>query len=378
MQRRPLAELVLALVLAALPGAAPARAQAPPARAPRQEPSPPFPYGVEEVTVENAEAGVRLAGTLTRPRGPGPVPAAVLVSGSGPQDRDGELLGHRPFLVLADDLTRRGLVVLRCDARGVGGSTGSFMGSTTQDFAGDCLAEVQFLQSRPEVDRARIGLVGHGEGGLAASLVAAGSRDLAFVVLLATPGLPGDEVLLLQGDRVLAGLGESDSVVAWNHRVQERLFAAARAGGDSSAVRARLLAVVATARDSMPGEIRERLDAADLAGQAETMASPWFRFFLDYDPAPALRLVRCPVLALGGELDQQVPPAVNLPAIARALRAGGNRDFETRELPRLNHLFQTCTTGSILEYGTGTESFAPAALDTLGAWIGARVGAAGR
>jgi hypothetical protein len=322
--------------------------------------------------VVNDTAGVRLAGTLTKPRGRGPFPAVLLATGSGPQDRDEALLGHRPFLVLADRLTRAGLAVLRCDDRGVGGSTGSFAGATTLDFAADARAGLAYLRSRRDVDRTRIGLIGHSEGGIVAPLVAA-DGGVAFVVLLAAPGVPGDSLLALQGAAVLRAMGESDSVVAWNGRLQRRLFAVLKAPGESSGLRQRLLEVIDRAVDELPADQRGVVNRSNMTAQAEMMSSPWFRWFVAYDPAPALARLACPVLALNGALDMQVPAKENLAAITRALAAAGNRDARTLELPGLNHLLQTSPTGSPAEYGTIEETIAPAALDTIATWIEARV-----
>jgi len=348
------------------------RGVAPEQRRP-QDPVKPYPYDEEQVVVENATAGVRLAGTLTRPRGKGPFPAALLLTGSGPQDRDEALLGHRPFLVLADRLTRAGLAVLRCDDRGVGGSTGSFAGATTLDFATDARAGVEYLKGRSDVDRSRIGLVGHSEGGLIAPLVAADGGGIAFVVLLAAPGVPGDSLLGLQGAAVLHAMGETDSVVAWNGRLQRRLFAVVKAATDSSGLRQRLLETIDRSVEELPRDQRAVVNRSNMTEQAEMMSSPWFRWFVSYDPAPALARLACPVLALNGSLDMQVPSRENLPAIARALAADRNREARTLELPGLNHLFQTSPTGSPAEYGTLDETFAPAALDTIATWIEARV-----
>mgnify|MGYP001615961299 FL=1 len=350
------------------------RGPAPAIRRP-QDPVRPFPYDEEEVVVENAAAAVRLAGTLTKPRGPGPFPAALLITGSGPQNRDEELADHRPFLVLADHLTRHGLAVLRLDDRGVGRSTGTFAGATTRDFAGDARAAVEFLKRRGEVDRARIGLIGHSEGGIIAPMLAADSKDIAFVVLMAGPGLPGEWILVRQGELLNRAAGASESLVALNRAAQESTFAIVKAEQDTAAAARRIRALAGRLFAHVGGDQKQAGSAMQrqLEQQAGFVASAWFRFFLTYDPAPTLRKVKCPVLALNGSKDLQVPPAEDLAAIAGALEAGGNRDFKTVELPNLNHLFQTSATGSVAEYGTIEETIAPAALDTMTAWIEARV-----
>jgi uncharacterized protein len=337
-----------------------------------QEPKPPFPYAVEEVTFPSAEAGVTLAGTLTLPRGQGPFPAVVLVSGSGPQDRDEALLGHKPFLVLADHLTRRGIAVLRFDDRGIGKSTGRFSTATSEDFAEDALGGVRFLRARPEVARAKVGIAGHSEGGLIAPLVAVQAPDeVGFLVLLAGTGLPGDSILKLQGRLIAQAAGTPPATLDRNQVAQTRMFAAVREGGDSTALLARLK----TISDQLIAELSEEERRASgvtpemMDQQIQQLATPWFRYFLTYDPRPTLARVRVPVLAVNGALDLQVPSKANLEAIEAALRSGGNTRVRTVEFPGLNHLFQTTKTGSPAEYGTIEETMSPAMLETVSAWI---------
>ncbi len=341
---------------------------APPVRTRPQDPVPPFPYAAEDATVVNAAAHVSLACTVTTPPGNGPFPAVLLITGSGPQDRDETLLGHHPFLVLADHLTRHGFVVLRCDDRGTAHSTGSFEGATTADFVSDARAELDYLRSRPDVDRRRVGLVGHSEGGLIAPWIAASDPAVAFVVLLAGPGLPGDSILVLQVEALARASGASDSAVAAEGAFERELLARVRAGGDSAALARDLRERIAARLRIEPQYARANADTL-AARQVALVLSPWFRLFLAHDPRPDLRRTRCPALALSGSRDLQVPPAENLPAIAAALRAGGNRDWRTVEMPGLNHLFQTATTGLPAEYGALDETFAPAALDTLTHWL---------
>ena len=328
-----------------------------------QEPKRPFPYREEEVSFASVP-GVRIAGTLTLPQGRGPFPAAVLITGSGQQDRDESLMGHKPFLVLADYLTRRGIAVLRMDDRGEGGSTGDFGRATSADFANDVEAAVRFLAARSDVARNKIGLIGHSEGGVIAPMVATRSRGVAYVVMLAGTGIPGDSLLRLQGAAVLRSSGASEEMVRRQGEVQGRIFAAARAGRDSADAARRIRAALtpqeraagASSPDSIPGPMRALL-------------APWFRYFLGYDPRPALRRLTVPTLALNGSLDVQVPAKENLAAIDSALRAAGNRDYRVQELPGLNHLFQTARTGSPGEYATIEETMSPAALEAVASWI---------
>lgn len=347
-----------------------------------QEPERPLPYGVEEARYENPEAGIVLAATLTLPEGEGPHPAVLLISGSGPQDRDGTAYAHRPFLVLADHLTRRGIAVLRADDRGVGESGGSFPDATSGDFASDARVGVTYLKGRPEVDPGAIGLVGHSEGGLIAAMVARRSEDVGFLVLLAGPGLPGEEVLYLQGAAIARAMGASDEQVERQRREQEELFRIVKEEEDPEARLARLkrvlrdrlasMSAAARAASGVPSDASGREEWLDL--QLRSAASPWFRFFLRHDPRDDLRRVSVPVLALIGTLDLQVPPGENLPEIEEALVRGGNRDVTAMELEGLNHLFQHARTGSPAEYARIEQTMAPEAMEVVAQWILARFG----
>ena len=253
--------------------------------------------------------GVRIAGTLTVPEGDGPFPAALLITGSGPQDRDETLLGHKPFLVLADDLTRRGIAVLRVDDRGVGGSTGDHAKATTADFAEDVLGGVDFLKARRRIDPKRIGLIGHSEGGLIAPMVAARSADVAFIVLMAGPGLPGDEILEAQQALILKAIGRRRGEdPPGRPRRRPGSWRSPRRPSDPKVAREKLQAAGAEMAAALPEAERKALAEADPNGsQVGRLATPWFRYFLTYDPRPTLARVRCPVLAINGEKDLQVP-----------------------------------------------------------------------
>ncbi|WP_420127512.1 alpha/beta hydrolase family protein [Longimicrobium sp.] len=340
-----------------------------------QLPRPPFPYREEPVTVQSVP-GVTLAGTLTLPPGAGPHPAVLLVSGSGPQDRDETLLGHKPFLVLADYLARRGIAVLRLDDRGVGASTGAFAAATSDDFARDAQAAVRWLRARADVADDRVGIVGHSEGGLIAPLVASRTPEVGFIVMLAGPGTPSAELLMAQGALISRAGGESGQEIERTVALQRELFTAIATEADSAALHARLTDRVRRYQASLTPEERARPDASDatLEAAVNQLISPWYRWFLRYDPAPALRATRVPVLALNGSLDLQVPADENLAAIRRALQAGGNRDVTVEKLPGLNHLFQTARTGAPSEYAEIEETFSPAALQRIGDWIVQRFG----
>lgn len=340
-----------------------------------QTPKPPFPYRATDVTYRNEAAKVKLAGTLTEPEGQGPFPAVILISGSGAQDRDESLLGHKPFLVLADYLTRRSVAVLRVDDRGVGGSSNPSPKATTEDFAGDVLAGVAFLKSRPEIDPAKIGLIGHSEGGLIAPMVAVRSSDVAFIVLMAGTGLPGDEILRLQAGLIAKAMGAKDDEVAKSLALQRKLIEIVKFEKDQKAAETKMRAALKEMIDSLSDEDRKKAKA-DIAladGQIKQLGDPWFRFFLTFDPRPTLAKVRCPVLALVGEKDLQVPPKENLSEIAKALKEGKNACATIKELPGLNHLFQTCRTGAPGEYANIEETISPTALTVIGEWVAERV-----
>ena len=338
-----------------------------------QEPTRPLPYDTAAVVYDNAKAGVRIAGTLTVPRGTGPFPCALLITGSGPEDRDEAVFGHRPFLVWADHLTRRGIAVLRVDDRGVGGSTGRYSQATSEDFASDILAGVEFLKTRQEVDAKKIGLVGHSEGGLIAPIVATRSKDVAFIVLMAGPGIPGDSIMILQSAAMRRSIGVADESIAREMGVTRRLYSRIRAGDSLGVVRTGQELV----RLQMAGLSDDQRRAAgdpDSLGVAamRQLFTPWMRYFVTYDPRPTLKRVRCPVLALNGSKDLQVLPKENLDAIEAAFRDGGVPDFTVKELPGLNHMFQTCRLCTFGEYGQLEETIAPSALDEMSGWILAR------
>ena len=344
-----------------------------PAEAPRpQTPQPPFPYDVEDVTFDS-KPDVKIAGTLTLPHDrAGRVPTVLLIAGSGPNTRNEPILNHQVFLVLADYLTRRGFGVLRCDKRGVGKSTGSFAQATSMDFADDAEAGVAYLKTRKEVDGAKIGLVGHSEGGLIAPLVASRNKNVAFIVMMAGPGMNGEQILYRQAALIAKANGGKDADVADNRKLQEKMFAIVRENKNSAVATQRMKTMMDTLWDGSTEEQRKAIKSKDaLYAQGNAVASPWMHTFLAYDPLPALRKVTCPVLALDGSKDLQVPPKEDLSAIESALKAGGNTDYTIQELPNLNHLFQTCTTGSPSEYGIIEETMAPVALKTIGDWIAA-------
>ena len=343
-----------------------------------QEPQKPYPYEETEVTFRNEAAAIDLSGTLTMPPGPGPFPAVVLISGSGPQDRNSSIAGHRPFLVLADYLTRRGIAVLRHDDRGCGRSDGNFHGATTADFASDAAAAWEFLTRQPRIDPRRVGLYGHSEGGIAAPMVAASNPKVAFLVLMAGTGIPGDRLVRMQVEAVARSRSASEEAVRKEVRMNEKIIGVMKTQQDAQTAETEMRRIVLAAQAQMSAEEKEQLneseesEIADIKSYAADYA--WNRFVLFTDPATSLRRVHCPVLALNGERDTQVDADVNLQAIEKALKEGGNRSVETAKLPGLNHLFQTAQTGHPREYGKIEETLAPAILQHVADWILGRTG----
>ena len=333
-----------------------------------QEPRPPFPYHTEDVKFENVRDGITLAGTLTVPEGAGPYPAVVLISGSGPQNRDEEVFGHKPFLVIADYLTRHGLAVLRFDDRGTGASTGNYALATTADFTTDVLSAIAYLHARKEIDPQKTGLIGHSEGALIAPLAATMTDDVYFIVLMAAPGLRGDKLLLLQQKAIGNAMGMSDEALDESEKINKELFEIVVRSQDTTSLNDSLIMAIKNALKSMPANARPA-DENYAELQARQLTSPWMVHFLKYDPAPTLQKVRCHVLALYGEKDLQVPPEPNMTAVKDALAKGGNQHVTVKVLPGLNHLFQECRTGLPGEYATIEQTISPAALKAINDWI---------
>lgn len=336
-----------------------------------QMPKKPFPYREEEVVIPGGAKDVRLAGTFTVPPGAGPFPAVVLITGSGPQDRDESLMGHRPFFVLADHLTRQGIAVLRCDDRGFAKSSGDHMTATTPDFADDARAQLAWLRQRKEVDPKRTGIIGHSEGGIVAPMVAAKDNEIAFIVLLAGVGVPMKNLLMRQMEDMARLEGGDEKKVARSIIAGREILRLLTENLDDAAIEKRLRELQEESRREMtPEELAKAapIETTIAMGMAR-IRSPWQRWAIRYDPAPALRAVKCPVLAINGEKDCQVAAKENIEGIARALADGGNKNVKTEIFLKLNHLFQTCQTGSVKEYGEIEETMSPTVLAMIADWI---------
>lgn len=336
-----------------------------------QEPVKPYPYQEEEVSVENKEAGIKLAGTLTTPTDNGPHPAVILFTGSGPQDRDETIMGHKPFLVISDYLTRQGFAVLRVDDRGVGQSEGNFATATTQDLASDGNAAFHFLKTQEGINPKKIVLIGHSEGALVAAKVAVQNPSTAFVVMLAGTGVPGTELMVAQNEAMLKAAGIPDNILRPYLELRRKQFEVAAKESDIFKASEKIRQLEQEAKADFT-ELEQQQLGLTPEGERVVVAqlsSPWFKYFLAHDPAPTLKKLKMPVLALNGTLDLQVPYQQNLPAIEKALKAGRNKRYQVQEMSGLNHLFQTAETGAISEYSEIEETIAPVVLETIGNWL---------
>ncbi|MDQ7816484.1 MAG: alpha/beta fold hydrolase [Melioribacteraceae bacterium] len=336
-----------------------------------QTPQPPFPYNEEEVVFENKTANIQLAGTFTYPKENQKFPAVVLVTGSGAQDRDETIFKHKPFMVIADYLSRNGIAVLRFDDRGIGKSTGNFSAATSIDFATDALAAVDYLKTRNEIDQTKIGIAGHSEGGMIAPIAASSSDDVAFIILLAGPGMRGSDLLVLQTELILRAEGTPQDKLDESVKNNKGAYKIIVDQSDSALAYKELEKFFDDRILKLPEEEKNKQENSRAAFEqsARILLSPWFRFFLKFDPKPYLENLTIPVLALNGEKDLQVPPKENLAGIEEALKIAGNTNYRIYELPGLNHLFQNSKTGSPREYGEIEETFSVEALKIISDWI---------
>jgi len=336
-----------------------------------QEPKKPYPYYTEDIKFENTIDNIVLAGTLSLPEKEGKFPAVILISGSGPQNRDEELLGHKPFLVLADHLTKNGIAVLRFDDRGTAESTGDFRTATSPDFARDVEFAIKYLKTRKEIKRKHIGLIGHSEGGIIAPMLAAKSKDVDFIVLMAGTGIRGDKLLLLQQQLIAKASGVSDANLQKAKKINKAAFDIVLKSDNPDSLNVELTNYLKQVLQNNPGSDKpEGMSEDDFVKlQVMQLSSPWMKYFIKYDPSIILEKVKCPVLAIDGSNDLQVPAKINLEAIEKALLKGGNKNVTTKELANLNHLFQECETGSPNEYAAIEQTLSPIALKEITNWI---------
>lgn len=331
-----------------------------------------FDYKQEEVKFENPKGGHVLAGTLTTPPGGKFEEVVVLITGSGPQDRNEELIGHKPFLVLSDHFTKRGIAVLRYDDRGVAKSTGTFKGSTSRDFADDVNAAVSFLKNRKDMAGKKIGLCGHSEGGMIAPMVASENDNVDFIVLLAGPGIKIPELMMLQTDKVSEAEGVDSELRKTNAKLTKQvfnyMFDHSKMSQDD--LRKGLTDILSKGYDMLPAEEREGESKEKfIEDQLGVMLDDWFLYFMQFDPATYLSKVKCPVLAVNGELDLQVTSKENLEGIKNSLAKAGNKNVTIKEFKGLNHLFQKAETGAPSEYAKIEETFNEEAMRFVSDWI---------
>lgn len=336
-----------------------------------QEPVKPYPYYEEEVTFKNDKAGITLAGTLTLPKKEGNFPAVVLISGSGPQNRNEEILGHKTFMVLADYLTKNGIAVLRYDDRGTAASTGDFDSATTNDFATDAAAAFTYLKARSEINKNKIGLIGHSEGGIIAPMVANENKEVAFIVLMAGTAIPGDELMMLQNYLIGKTNGMPEEELNKLGLINRQVYDVMKKEQPVAQTKEGLYTVfnkemkpLLVSKGVPPAEVTTYIDM-----QVEEMSSAWYINFIKYDPFPALVKTTCPILALNGDKDVQVASKANLDAVKRAAQKSGNKKVVAKELPGLNHLFQKSETGAPADYGVIEETISPVALAEISNWI---------
>ena len=333
-----------------------------------QEPQPPFPYRSEEVTVRNERDGINLAGTLTLPEKGTKFPAVVMVTGSGAQNRDEEIMGHKPFFVIADYLTRNGIAVLRCDDRGTAASQGTHATATNEDFATDTEAMVNYLRSRKEINAKKIGIIGHSAGGIIAFIVAKKDPSIAFVVSLAGAGVRGDSLMLKQVELISKSQGMPDAVwQGMKPSIRNRYAILQQTDKTPEELQKELYADVT--KTMSPEQLKDLNTIQQLSAQISSMTSPWYLHFIRYDPAQDLKKLKCPVLALNGEKDIQVDAAMNLAAIQERITGNGNKNVTVKAYPNLNHLFQTCKKGTLAEYGQLEETINPEVLKDIIEWI---------
>lgn len=332
-----------------------------------------FPYIQEEVKFKNPLGGHHLAGTLTMPNDGNFEKVVVLISGSGPQDRNEEVLNHKPFLVLSDHFTKKGIAVLRYDDRGVAESEGEFTGATSKDFADDAAAAVAYLKSRKEMRGKAIGLVGHSEGGMIAPMVASQNKDVDFIVLLAGPGIEIPELLLLQQDKIgeAEGMPEASRKTMW--KMAQDLFAYLEGNYDlpEDQLTAGLTELLEKHYDKFTEEEKQMLGSKEnfINQQTRMLTSEWYLYFMQFSPDDYLRKVKCPVLAVNGELDLQVTSRENLEGIRKSLTRAKNKNVTIHEFKGLNHLFQKTATGAPSEYATLEETFNEEAMNFISNWL---------
>lgn len=342
-----------------------------------QTPKPPFPYQSNEVVYLNKTKSIQYGGTITKPFGNGPFPAVLLITGSGQQNRDEELFDHRPFAVIADYLTKKGYLVLRVDDRGIGQTTGEVKNATSKDFADDAIVGLDYLKTLADVDKSKLGLLGHSEGGMIAEMIAAQRNDLSFVILLAAPGEKIIDLMTHQNEAILQTAGVPKQFIGSYLALYKPLAIALTSSTSESAAKAAANHIVNDWLKKTPKEavfsttgIRDKKSQEAFIGAFQKgIGTPWFTYFLRYDPAAYVKKISASVLALNGSRDLQVLAGPNLAGLHALLQKSKAKQFDVLELNGLNHLFQQCTQCTVAEYGQLEETIAPKVLETIGTWL---------
>lgn len=340
---------------------------------PAEQKKEPLPYSEEDIAFKSGR--ILLAGTLTTPKAEGIYPVVILLTGNGPQNRDEDIFGFKIFQNIADYLTKNGFAVLRYDDRGVGGSTGNSMLSTTEDFANDALAAIDFLKKQKSIDKTKIGLLGHSEGAQIAELAAVNSKDISFIVLLSGNGVDGGTVLIEQQKLILKASGFTDSLITHNTELQDKINNALSNDIDLNNIRKDIRAFAEKDYAGLSKDVKNSIQDketylnSNVQSQINIFNNPWFRYYVKYDPIPTLEKIKIPVLMLFGELDLQFPPSLNKQRMEDALVKAGNKNFKSVVLPKANHLYQEAKIGSPSEYSELKKEFVPGFLGTISDWI---------
>ncbi|MFO8062588.1 MAG: alpha/beta hydrolase [bacterium] len=334
-----------------------------------QTPEKPFPYKTEDVVILNPRDSIEIGATVTIPAGDPPFPAVVMVTGSGQQDRDETVFGHKPFLVLSDYLTREGIMTIRYDDRGIGETGGNPEPCTSEDFARDAYYVYEYLLEMDESVDSLTGILGHSEGGMIAQMLAAEHEDIDFIVLMAAPGVTGGEVVMMQSEAINTASGLDKTAVEEASRFQQRIIDAVRDIEEPAQIKAEIRSIMEEYRAKMPPEQQAQLTDNTIETQVEAAASNWYRYFVRFDPAEYLKDIDCAVLAVNGGKDLQVPAEENLMRIGRILEENGNSNVTVKLFDDVNHLFQTAETGLTDEYYTLNETMNPAVMEYIAQWI---------
>ncbi|MDF4220056.1 alpha/beta hydrolase [Maribacter sp. M208] len=328
-----------------------------------QEPKQPFEYISENVVFKNNLDSISLAGTLTYPKMGSDFPAVILISGSGPQDRNSELMNHKPFLVIADYLTKNGIAVLRVDDRGTHESEGNYNETGLKGFVNDTKSAFEFLKTHKEINNSKIGLIGHSLGGVIAPIIASENTDVSFIVILAGSGIRGDKLMLLQKELIERKMGVPEvGITQGQNNMKGAYDIILKSNNNNTQLQTEL-------KNYFDNVFGGMLPTNQIQALSEQMSIPWLTDFIKFDPQTSLSKTKCPVLALNGSNDLQVPPKENLETIEMILKENGNKDVETKQLENLNHLFQESETGLPNEYATIEQTFSPKVLEIMTEWI---------